>query len=72
LRCVSSAFAYQCIAGLFKLFRTFKLMREIGRYVVAASPVFDVVAALPALMICRANFCRGRFALVFFAAAALG
>jgi hypothetical protein len=42
-------------------------MRDVGRYIVAASPVFDaaaaspdfdVVAALPALMECTADFCR--------------
>jgi hypothetical protein len=55
-------------------------MREVGKYVVAASPVFDVaaespdfdvVAALPALVECTADFCRGRFARVFFAAIAI-
>ena len=38
----------------------------------AASPDFDVVAALPALVECTADFCRGRLARVFLAAAALG
>jgi hypothetical protein len=56
-------------------------MRDAGRYVVAASPVFDaaaaspdfdVVAALLSLVECTADFCRGRFARVFLAAAALG
>jgi hypothetical protein len=56
-------------------------MHDVGRYVVAASPVFDaaaatpdfdVVAALPALVECTADFCRGRFARIFLAAAALG
>jgi hypothetical protein len=56
-------------------------MRYVGRYVVAASPVFDaaaaspdfdIVAALPALVECTADFCRGRFARVFLAAAVIG
>jgi hypothetical protein len=56
-------------------------MRYVVRYLVAASPVFDaaatspdfdIVAALPALVECTVDFCRGRFARVFVAAAALG
>jgi hypothetical protein len=38
----------------------------------AASHDFDVVAALPALVECTADFYRGRFTRVFLAAAALG
>jgi hypothetical protein len=40
-------------------------MRDVGRYVVAASPDFDVVAALPAFVECTADFCRSCFARVF-------